>query len=96
MCLLARPLRGREFVRLGIRGGSYLDGLTASSFAELASRFPVAAGEAAYVRSAAFGSNVCDCDRSDGGRDRGCVGRRDQCRLRRLRRCLAIALARPH
>jgi amino acid transporter len=41
----------------GIRGGSYLDGLTASSFAELASRFPVAAGEAAYVRSA-FGSNV--------------------------------------
>ena len=34
-----------------------LMGLTAASFAELAARFPVAAGEAAYVRSA-FGSNA--------------------------------------
>lgn len=34
-----------------------LMGLTAASFAELAARFPVAAGEAAYVRTA-FGSNV--------------------------------------
>ena len=62
--------------------------LSAASFAELAGRLPVAAGEAAYVKEA-FQSTARRRHRPAGRRHRYRRGRRHQPRKRRLHRCLS-------